>query len=590
MISKAQNPDDREPLAGDLDAVRLDQARLLLKRTRTSCLIVESVVLYFTALIAFSQEYVFAAVWFAVTTALVAVVYVYPRIVVPGGLTPENFRRYLTGHQVISGITGLTWSAFAIAFIDADSVLHLFIAINIVCSISLGGMLPSAEYRPTFVALATGMFVPFSAYWLIAVDGPLRLIGLGTLILYGFGLLVSARAEVQTLTTLAAERNRRLGEKLREQNRLIEKASADKSHFLAAVSHDMSQPLQAQGFFLRALRATLDRPDQLSLLDRVEAAWRSQQSLLQSLVETARLDSGAIIVKRKPFALGPVLSTLRTEFAETARGKSITLVFSEDGASVHSDPLLVTRILRNLLSNALKFTPEGGHVELSCKAEADTVVIVVSDSGPGIAADQQDMVFEEYVQLQQAGHDGPRGLGLGLNIVRQLTRKLDIALEMESRPGDGTRISITLPRSRAADTADTDVSELHEFGGAPLVVLVEDEIAVRESLSVLLTMWGCSVIAAPSGIEAVRLMSWSDQTPALLIADKRLAGGEDGIETIGALRGELAHDVPAILLTGDIHSFEQAGDMPHLTVLPKPAEAEMLHGVLVDALRASAKN
>lgn len=588
MTTGAQTIEDGDPPIGDLGAVRLDQARLLLKRTRTSCLIVQAVIIYFTALIAFSQEYVFAAIWFAVTSALVGVVLIYPRIVVTHGLTADNFRRYLTGHTIISGITGLVWSGFAIAFIDNDSVLHLFIAINIVCSISLGGMLPSAEYRPTFVALATGMFVPFSAYWLITVEGPLRLIGVGTLVLYGFGLLVSSRAEVQTLTTLTAERNRALSEKLRDQNRLIEKASADKSRFLAATSHDMSQPLQAQGFFLRALRATLDRPDQHSLLDRVEAAWRSQQTLLQSLVETARLDSGAVIVKRKPFALAPVFANLRTEFSETARRISVTLVISEDGAVVDSDPLLVTRILRNLLSNALKFTPEGGHVELSCKAGEDDVVITVSDTGPGIAADMQDAVFDEYVQLEQTGHEGPRGLGLGLNIVRQLARKLEIGLDLQSRPGSGTRVAITMPRSAREDVAAEPLSPLHEFAGAPLVVLVEDESAVREGLSVLLTMWGCSVVAASSGPEALRLMSWADRAPAMLIADKRLAGGEDGLDVIASLRNEVLEDIPAILLTGDIHSFDKAAEITGLTVLPKPAEADALHAVLVEALRAGA--
>ena len=112
---------------------------------------------------------------------------------------------------------------------------------------------------------------------------------------------------------------------------------------------------------------------------------------------------------------------------------------------------------------------------------------------------------------------------------------------------------------------------------------------MREGLSVLLTMWGCSVIAAPSGAEAIRLLAWSDRTPAILIADKRLAEGEDGLETIAALRSELADDVPAILLTGDIHSFEQARKTPDLTVLPKPAEAETLHGALVEALRETAR-
>lgn len=590
MTGGARTLENNDPLSGDLSAIRLDQARLLLQRTRSSCLIVGAVILYFTALILFSEDYAFAAAWFAAASALVGVVYIYPHVVIPNGLTAGNFRRYLTGHTVISGVTGLVWSGFAIAYIDTDSVLHLFIAINIVCSISLGGMLPSAEYRPTFVALATGMFVPFSAYWLVMIDGPLRLIGLGTLILYGFGLLVSARAEVQTLTTLAAERNRVLGEKLREKSRQIEKASADKSRFLAATSHDMSQPLQAQGFFLRALRATLDRSDQLELLDRVEAAWRSQQSLLQSLVETARLDSGAIIVKSRPVPLGPVIAVLKTEFAQSARARSIDLRLPEAGPVVRTDPLLLTRILRNLLSNALKFTPEGGRVEMTYRGYGHSVMIEISDSGPGIPAEAHERVFDEYVQLGAPDSDGQHGLGLGLNIVRQLALRLDITLELDSAAGQGTTFRLTLDAAAPQDTPEEEPATLDELDGAPLIVLVDDETAVRDGLSVLLTMWGCSVIAAASGREAIRLLAWSDRTPALLIADKRLADGEDGLETIADLRSELADEVPAILLTGDIHSFERAGGTSDLTVLSKPADAEALHGALVEALRARAQS
>ena len=588
MIQVEQDRPDTNPiddqLAHDFHELRLSQARLLRDRTPVSCLIVEAIIVYFTALIIYAGEYGFAALWFGLTSGLVGVVYLYPKLVARNGINSQNLKLYLRGHIGISGVTGVLWSVFAIAFIDPNSTLHLFVSTTMVVSISLGGMMPSAEYRPSFIALSTGMFLPFSIYWLLAMEGPVRLIAIGLLALYGFGLLVSARAEIQTRETLAAKRNRELSEKLREQYRATRKVSAEKSRFLAATSHDMSQPLQAQGFFIRAIRPTLNTPEQTDLIDKIEASWRSQQTLLRALVETARLDSGAIIPKPLAFELASVLDGLRTEFAEAAKVKSINLIIASDAVGVESDPLLITRILRNLLSNAIKFTQAGGTVTLNWTSDSDRIVISVSDNGPGVTADQRDQIFEEYVQLESAHAGAQLGLGLGLTIVRQLATKLEIPLHFESERGKGTRIGISLPRARKA-VKKTPVSQsISPFEGAPLIVLIEDEAGIRESVSILLTSWGCRVIAAASGPEAMELMSWADALPVAIIADKRLAKAEDGLDAALALREDALSDIPIVLLTGDIHQFEHVSGVPRISVLAKPAEAEELYRALRDAL------
>lgn len=579
--------DLRRQFRQDLGEVRLGQARLLLKRTVNSCLIVEGVILYFTALIAISGLPEFAALWFGLTTAMVLVVFLYSRLF-RAGITAQNQKRYLLGHVIISGLTGLVWSGLAIAYLDASSTLNLFIAVNIVVSIALGGMLPSAEYRPSWISLASGMFLPFSTYWLLTIEGPARLIGVGILILYGFGLLVSARSEMQTIETLAAERNRRLNEKLREQNRLIEKSSEEKSRFLATTSHDMSQPLQAQGFFIRALRDHLTTDDQINLINKIEAAWTSQKNLLQALVEMARLSSGAIVARQRVFRLQPVFDTLEAEFAEPAGRHVIDLEFRATGLAVETDPLLLSRILRNLIGNAVKFTPRGGKVSIRARRKDETVWIEVSDTGPGIPADQQAAVFEEFVQLEPGTGQQEKGLGLGLTIVRQLADALGLPLEFESREGQGTRAAIGVPLREASRAELPATATPGEFAGAPLLVLVEDEDAVRESLSMLLTQWGCRVIAAASGGEALKLLSWANEIPAAIIADKRLADGEDGLEVIAQIREDVLEPVPAVLLTGDVYRFEGLAGQEALTVIPKPADSRQLHAALADMLNTPA--
>ncbi|RKQ96213.1 ATP-binding response regulator [Maricaulis maris] len=573
-----------EPAATDLEQVRMGQARLLRDRTGMSCLIIGGVILYLAILIMLAGQFAVAASWVAAAGSMVGIVFLYPRLAVPDGVDRTNYRRYLTGHVVISGLTGVIWALFAIAILDAGSLLHLFIAINMVFAITVGGMMPSAEYRSTYIALATATLVPFSAYWLITIDGPLRLIGLGLLIYYGFGLLVSARAEIQTKEMLAAERNRELTRRLQEKNALIEKVSAEKSRFLAATSHDMSQPLQAQGFFIGAMRPLMERPDQTALLDKIEACWQAQQQLLQALVETARLDSGAIVAKPRAFDLTSVLTGLEQEFAEPAHDNEIALETRFEPAVLDSDPLLVARILRNLLSNAVKFTPAGGRVSLQSRRDGDRVRIEVCDTGNGIPADAIDRVFDEYVQLAPTRDNAPKGLGLGLPIVRQLARKLGAELTFDSTPGEGTRASITLACQPVGEIAAPASPSPAEITGAPLIVLVEDESSVRDALSILLTDWKCRVIAAASGADAIELMGWATSEPALLIVDKRLADGEDGLETIAALRSEVAADIPAVLLTGDVYQFEKLAGLDNVTVLTKPTDPAQLRQTLLDSL------
>ncbi|WP_203290673.1 hybrid sensor histidine kinase/response regulator [Maricaulis parjimensis] len=573
--------------SADLALVRLSQAQLLRQRTTQSCVIIQVVIIYLTALMALSGDLGFALLWFGATSIMVAVVFIYPRLTVPDGVNADNLNAYLTGHIVISGLTGLVWSLLAIAYLDTSSVLNLFITINMVFSISVGGMMPSSEYRPSFISLATATLVPFSAYWLLEVEGGLRLIGLGLLIYYGFGLLVSARAEVQTQESLAAERNRRLSDQLREQADKLAQVSAEKTRFLAAASHDMSQPLQAQGFLIGALRSQLDQPEQVDLLDRIEACWRSQQSLLQGLVETARIDSGGIVVKPAVFDIGETLKRLAAEASKTASSAGITVTIDASPTAVRSDPLLVGRILRNLLSNALKFTPRGGAIRLTVKPHADNAVKVeITDTGPGIPLAAQEQIFDEYVQLDEHAGD-TRGLGLGLSIVRQLADRLGLEILFNSAPGEGTSAGIILPTETSEHLPNLAESGTEAFAGSPFIVLVEDDKAVRESLSILLTGWSCRVIAAESGSEALEALSWAPDTPDILLIDKSLKHGEDGLTVIETLRGEVAETVPAILVSGDIDRFQGLPEMESVALLAKPADPFQLHSIMQDLMAAA---
>ncbi|WP_273143890.1 hybrid sensor histidine kinase/response regulator [Oceanicaulis alexandrii] len=569
--------------AADSPKLHLAQARLLVERNTSSCLIVESVIVYLAVLMMLAGDFLYSALWFASTSSMVSIVWLHSHLTTRNGLTDTNARAYLNRHTLIAAATGLTWSALAIGYLDQDSLLRLFITLNIVCSITLGGMAPSAEYRPAFVSLSTAMMVPFSLYWLVALDGPVRGIGIGLLFFYGFGLLVSARAEIQTRETLAAERQRKLSARLQAKTEELEKANFAKSRLLAATSHDMSQPLQAQGFLMTALRAYLDKPEQHDMLNRIEAAWRSQKELLDAVLEGARLEGGAVRAQKHSVGLTPLLDDICSVFENEAAQRGVSLRRCGSDMAAYTDPALLARVVRNLTANAVKFTPTGGRVEIWARESGGEVIVEVIDSGPGVSEADHARIFDAYVQLDSEGGDG---LGLGLSIVESLAAALEAPLHFISAPGAGTRAGLTLP-STHPDTVQgvepaASVSPV-ALGGSPLVLVIEDDVAVRDGLSHLLTEWGCRVIAAQSAEQALTFIALLAATPDFAVIDKRLGDGADGVTALGQVREAVGQSFPAVLLTGDLTGFDAAGTEADLSVLAKPADPDQLRALIASA-------
>jgi signal transduction histidine kinase len=559
-------------------AMRHGQAQLLRQRTPSSCLIVQAVVVYLAALIFFTGDRAFALIWLLAASSMVLITWAYAKLRAPNGVSPAQTRSYLRWHVVVSCCTGVVWGLMACLYLDPDRIATQFIAVNMVVAITLGGLLPSAEYRPTFIGLFSFVILPLAVWWLITIPGATRLVGVGLLIYFGFGLLVSARAELGSLEAIAARNSQELIARLRQQYDVAQRASAEKSRFMAAASHDMAQPLQAQAFFLRTLRTHIKDADALNLLEQAQSCARTQGEMLRAMTETARLDSGAVTTRLVAFDLERLIQQLVEEFEASLNAKSLAIDLQTSPAPVHSDPRLVARILRNLLSNAVKFSSPQGRIGMRLTAEGETVRLTIDDEGPGIPAGQQELIFEEYVQLDNPNRDFSKGLGLGLAIVRQLVALLGLQLELTSAPGSGTSATLTLPRHEGPlEPLKPIMDRLGEFGTNPLIVFIEDNRDVRDATSALLTEWGCKLICAQSRNEALALLQYAPETPDLLLVDKRLANHDDGLSVIDALREELNADIPALLFTGDISEFQALRDAPNVSVIQKPAEPLELH-------------
>lgn len=252
-------------------------------------------------------------------------------------------------------------------------------------------------------------------------------------------------------------------------------------------------------------------------------------------------------------------------------------------AIIQTDAALAERIVRNFVSNALRYTVSGG-VLVGCRRHGERLRVVVADTGIGIPEDKLETVFEEYVQLGNQERDRNKGLGLGLSIVQRLSHLLDAPVTVRSRVGHGSVFSVELPRRCCADVNPVAPQVFREVSlKGRLIVVVEDEAMIRDAVRTVLEQWGCTVVAAGSGDEAVALLSLSPRRPDVIVCDYRLREGETGLEAIEKLQAEFCADIPALLVTGDtapdrIQEIRDSGT----PVLHKP----LRHGALREALQA----
>ncbi|MES2959260.1 MAG: hybrid sensor histidine kinase/response regulator [Pseudomonadota bacterium] len=367
-----------------------------------------------------------------------------------------------------------------------------------------------------------------------------------------------------------------------EARRSAEAANRAKTQFFAAASHDLRQPLHAMGLFAEALRQRASDPEVASLVNSINQSVDALEGLFGELLDITRIDSGGVEVQPGPVRVRDLFGRLRLSFEPNAFEKGLALSFHGEHRFVHSDGLLLERILRNLVSNAIRYSEDGG-VLVACRpkpGDAGKVLMQVWDSGIGISEASLQHIFDEFYQVQSNRPLEPhqrKGLGLGLAIVKRLADLLEAPLAVRSCPGRGTVFTLELPvgrepRSLAAASASGPTRLGITLQGRRLLV-VEDEPAVREGLTVLLETWGAEVDAFDS-IEALQdwLRTQARDTPDLLIVDYRLPQGHTGIEALQAVRAHWPDKaLPAIVITGSSlggHEDEAAAHDFHLLIKP----------------------
>ena len=390
-------------------------------------------------------------------------------------------------------------------------------------------------------------------------------------------------------------RNEALAHELTIQRDAAEQAYLAKARFLAAASHDLRQPMQALSIFHELLRNEAQTVRGSDLLANAQQAADAMNTLLDTLLDISKLDAKVIKPDCQAFPVQVLLADMEREFVPIAEQKGVRLDMLPCSAAIVSDPVLLGQVLRNLLANAIRYTPSG-RVLIGCRRRKGQLAICVLDTGIGIAADEQAAIFGEFYQVDNKARDRKQGLGLGLAIVNRITRLLDHPLTLRSAPGRGSCFIVTVPLAAATDrpTPMRPEAEPVQVPGSLVgcrIAVIDDEEAIRIGMEKLLRGWGCDVTVAGSVAECLRLVD-SGQLPIDgLISDMSLPEPDNGIVAIAAFRRLYGANLPALLVTGDTSQAAlRAAEAEGLIMLHKPIKPARLRAALTEAMASSRRD
>jgi two-component system, sensor histidine kinase len=464
------------------------------------------------------------------------------------------------------------------------------------------GVAVSISSRLLAGVYAAAILVPTSTAWVLLHPEHLQATTAMTMA-YMLALLFAANENEKLLTrSVAIRRERdemvrhleRSNEEVQAAVTRAEAAALARTRVLAAASHDLRQPLHALSVYSAILAASPTPATLDEVAAHIDQLVRSLGALLHGLLDLSQLSSGHYVPVRQRFALDAVIASVCAEFEAAAATKGLYFTRELRPVTLESDPTAVLRIARNLIDNAIKYTERGG-LRVRLRHDGLCAILVVEDSGRGIAPAEHDRIFEEFYQLGNAGRDRSQGVGLGLAIVERLVVLIGARISLRSRLGAGSRFEVRMPGVRetpppvAAAVLPPPAAALEATtGGRPTVYLVDDEPDIVRGMTTLLQAWQLEVRAALDAAGTAALFD-AGGCPDLLIADLRLRGNEHGPALVARLR-ELHGEFPVVFITGETSSEAlREARATRWPLLHKPVDAQTLRATIESLLAPSAR-
>ncbi len=509
----------------------------------------------------------------------------------PGADATARWGRYWSAGSALAG--GL-WGLAALVMFPA-SPPHQALLIVCLFGVVLGGLNLTAVYRSSFYGFVLPAIVPLIVRVALAGDQVHLYTALVMSVVLGFILAFGHQLnDVLTQSLAMRYENFDLITHLKGQSRAAQDARAAaetanqaKSQLLAAASHDLRQPLHALGLYTAALAARAGGTEWQPLVANVQRAVATLEGQFEQLLDLSRLESGSLRPAPARVAVAPLIARVAAEFEPQARAKGIALRTVGSRLAARSDPLLLDRILRNLVANAVRYTERGG-VIIGARVVDGRIAIDIVDTGLGISPPDQEHIFDEFFQVRDGRSSrGHAGMGLGLAIVRRLAQLLGHRIEVVSRPGRGSRFRIIAEcapavrtgRIMPVATANGETHPAASLSGA-LIAVIDDDAGALDAMTTLFATWGAITAGASDVDGLLDALGAHGRYPDLVVADLRLANGDNGIASVIVIRDELGIQIPALLVSGDTGAAaESEARAVGLALLPKPVVPAILHAV-----------
>ena len=483
-------------------------------------------------------------------------------------------------------ISGSMWGIASFLFFDPNDLIVVVILITFTLGVSAGAATSISVYYPAFFGFIISAIIPL-AIRLVIEGGIFVPFGSAVLFYIAISTLFAKQHHNATLESLRLrfenldliDKVTQEKERFEHEKQIAEEANVAKSKFLAATSHDLRQPLHALGLLISTLEST-DNPEiRREILNQTKESVNALDDLFNSLLDVSKLDAGIVEVDIESFSLNDLLDRLRNEFTALAIEKGIELRITRTNFYTSTDPVLLDRILRNLISNAINYT-QYGKILVGARSIGNDISIGIWDQGDGIPKNELKNVFSEFSQLHNPERDRTKGLGLGLAIVKRLCDLLGHTYELKSEFGRGTYFNLVVPKGnkllvKTVNNLDIKLDTIN----SQMVLVIDDEKAIRESMRLILTKWGYKVIIADSITSALEKVKHSENTIDLIISDYRLHDNATGVEAIKKVQNVLKFPVNGILISGDtspeILKLVKASNLPLLHKPVKPAQLKI---------------
>jgi len=575
----------------DEDRVLLEQLKLLLKTVGMSVIptMLLSTMLIWT--LRTDSNAVGLTIWALGVNASKLFNAFHARRALKRGVSVQESRALVWTLMLLNALDGVAWGALPWVTLDDASLVGAVLVIAVMAGVTSNAMSVLSPVLPVFLAFGLCALVAMASKLTLMADPQYHTLALVT-VLYVVTHIAQGRVAANAARAAINLRfeNLDLIGRLREEtdraqtaHKSAEEANLAKSKFLAAASHDLRQPIHALGLFLEVIgRGELSKI-QREMLENARGTALASADMLNTLLDFSRIEAGVVQPQIQQVAIQTLLTKIENEMFPLASEKGLFYRSRETTLRVNSDPVLLDLILRNLISNAIRYTRQGG-VLVACRKRGDSLVVEVWDTGIGIEAAQQQEIFQEFHQLANPERDRNKGLGLGLAIVDRLVRTLGLELSLRSKTRRGSVFKLKLPLS-SSRAATVDVFKESPYPPQRRlnlkVLVIEDDESIRLGMSQLLRDWGCVCTSVESIDEALEVTV--GRPVDVVISDYRLRNQHTGAQAIHALRAHYGAALPALLITGDTAPERlreaQATGVP---LLHKPVSAALLYQHLHD--------